>query len=84
MTERYNGWRNWETWNFANYEMDNIEYDIDDDMTIEDIENEVQATIDNLIDDSGAEGVALDFMQASFDRVDTREIAEVLYDILHG
>ena len=81
----YKGWTNWETWVFWEYEADAVQYSVQVGFTLEDLEDLIFTHISFLAEDLQLEDVAdltRAFVIASYDEVNIKEIAEVLYDQL--
>ena len=83
--ETYNGWTNWETWMFWEQEADAVQYSVQVGDTLEDLEDLIFTHISFLAEDLHLEDVAdltRDFVVAAYDKVNRKEIAEVLYEQL--
>ena len=81
MCEEYNGWHNWETWNFYNWLTSDEGYQglVDDlgvDGTIEFLKEELENSIDEAFP-SGA-GFLVDICRQGIQSIDWREIKEAL------
>ena len=83
--ETYNGWTNWETWMFWEQEADAVQYSVQVGFTLEDLEDVIFTHISFLAEDLRLEDVAdltREFVLASYNQVNIKEIAEVLYEQL--
>lgn len=83
----YNGWANWETWNFYLHEQEQLEMFLQDDMSLEDVHDVVWTHISILAENEETEalsGIAQDLLRMAFEQVDTDEIAEALFESLQG
>ena len=83
--ETYKGWTNWETWMFWEYEADAVQYSVNVGDTLEDLEDLIFTHMSFLAEDLHLENVAdltRAFVIASYDEVNIKEIAEVLYEQL--
>ena len=81
----YKGWTNWETWVFWEYEADAVQYSVQVGDPLEDLEDLIFTHMSFLAEDLHLENVAdltRAFVIASYDEVNRKEIAEVLYDQL--
>lgn len=85
MEKTYNGWANWETWNFMLHEGDSIQISVQVGMDFEEIEDLVHTHISILAENEEMENlsdIAREFAIAGFDSVDIHEIAEAVYENL--
>ena len=83
--ETYKGWTNWETWMFWEQEADAVQYSVNVGDTLEDLEDLIFTHMSFLAEDLHLENVAdltRAFVIASYDQVNIKEIAEVLYEVL--
>lgn len=83
--EKYNGYTNWETWNFMNYEGEQIEYAIQIGVDLEEVEDVVYTHISILAENEAMENIsdiARAFATKGFDAVNIEEVAEAIYDNL--
>ena len=55
MDKTYNGWANWETWNFMLYEGDSIQYSVQVGMSFEEVEDLVYTHISILAENEEME-----------------------------
>ena len=85
MDKTYNGWANWETWNFMLHEGDSIQHSVQAGMDFGEVEDLIYAHISILAENEDVENlsdIVREFATAGFDRVNTYEIAEVVYESL--
>ena len=85
MNKKYNGWANWETWNFMQHEGYSIQVSVQVGMSFEEVEDLVYTHISILAENEEMENlsdIAREFATAGFDSVDIHEIAEVVYESL--
>ena len=85
MEKTYNGWANWETWNFMLHEGDSIQISVQVGMSFEEVEDLVYTHISILAENEEMESlsdIAREFATAGFDSVDIHEIAEAVYENL--
>ena len=85
MNKTYNGWANWETWNFMLHEGDSIQHSVQVGMSFEEVEDLVYTHISILAENEEMENlsdIAREFAMVGFDNVDIHEIAEAVYENL--
>lgn len=83
--ETYNGWTNWETWNFMLHEGNSIEYAVQVGMSYEEVEDVVYTHISILAENEAMENIsdiARAFATKGFDAVNIEEVAEAIYENL--
>lgn len=81
----WNNWSSWETHMFWEQEADAVQYSVQVGDTIEDLEDLIFTHISFLAEDLHLENVAdltRTFVLASYEEVNIKEIAEVLYEQL--
>ena len=85
MSKTYNGWTNWETWNFMLHEGEQIEYAIQIGMDLKEVTDVVFTHISILAENEAMENIsdiAREFATKGFDAVNIEEVAEAIYDNL--
>ena len=88
MSNGYNGWANWETWNFYLHEGDLLKElyndfkEFDKDLEHGQVHAMINGYIDQMLEDSGVpeSGIFADFIGQGVAKIDIHEITETLME----